>query len=384
MNAIQRAQSAASMAATRLHRELGTTFDGPVDVLSVARDLGVVLMMQPLDALLGFYVRGSTNAGIVINSQLPESLQRFTLAHEIGHHVLGHEGTADDEHAVDRFDSTSVTEAAAQSFASSLIMPAPLVMKALRDLPAVRAGERPTSSDAYLFSRQLGVSFAAGVWTLYGKNRIDLATARGFVRAGALSAKDALRGGSAVTDARADVWILTKANNDLDVMCRVGDEIRVQLPELPSSGREWRLRSGVLGQVEPDTESQLDWDGEDTITPSSLGAERSKLPVEGGVDLLSDDFFNDTDIVEDQSASPAVDPRQVNFPASLGTRELILTPTEAGGATLELELVNAWDPNAEGLEHYTLDLHVRPRQLGEAGLLAPERDRWVAEHSVAQ
>lgn len=369
------------MEATRLHRQLATQYNEPVDVLAIARSLDLVIMMQPLDALLGFYVRGAARAGIVVNSQLPESLQRFTLAHEVGHHVLGHEGTADDQHAVDRFDSSSVTEAAAQAFASSLIMPAPLVMRALRDLPAVQAGEKLKASDAYLFSRQLGVSFAAGVWALYGRRRIDLATARGFVKGGALAAKDTVRGGAAVTNARADVWVLTEANNDLDVLCRVGDEIRVQLPEQPSSGKEWRLRSTVHAQREWEDRPLLDWDGGDTIVTSRRDSEL-ELP-EGAIDLIGDDFFRDTDVVEDQSVRTEVDPRLIAFPSPAGIRELILSPTEVGDSTLEFELVNAWDPDSTGVDHYSLDLHVRSRQLGEAGLLAPERTAWAEAHSVA-
>lgn len=376
---VQRAQSEASTAATRLHRRLGTTFDGPVDVLAIARELGIVLMMQPLDALLGFYVRGEERAGVVINSQLPESLQRFTLAHEIGHHVLGHEGSIDDQHALDRFDSASITEAAAQAFASSLVMPIPLVARALRDLPAIKGGRRLSPSDAYLFSRQLGVSFSAGVWALHRQNQLDLATARAYIRAGSLSAKDAIRGGEAATNARADLWVLTQENHDLGVMCRVGDEIRVQLPEQPSSGREWRFRSGPRDSRPPAHRSTVQWDGVDTV--SEVNGWDDGDPDDAAIDLLRDDFFRDIDGVEDQTRVGVVDPRLISFPSAPGTRELVVTPTHEGDAVLELELVSAWDPTAEGSEHYSLDLHVRSRQLGDEGLLAPNRADWVAEHS---
>ena len=264
---VTQVQSAASMEATRLHLELGTSYDAPVDVLGVAKELDLVLMMQPLDNLLGFYVRGDLASGIVINSRVPESLQRFTLAHEIGHHVLGHEGTADDEHAMGRFDLSNLLEVAAQAFAASLLMPLPLQVRAVRDLPASRAGRRLQATDAYLFSRQLGVSYEAGTWALYRRGLINLTSARQFVKAGALRAKNELRGSDPVDNARADVWILGEENNDLSVMCRVGDEIHVQLPEDTSAGVAWLLRSPEtrgLFDLAPES-GQLQWSDDGVV-----------------------------------------------------------------------------------------------------------------------
>lgn len=391
--AAEQAQSAASMEATRLHRRLGTALNGPVDVLSIARHLGLVLMLQPLDSLLGFYVRGDEVSGVVINSRVPESLQRFTLAHEIGHHVLGHEGTADDEHAMGRFDSTSVVELAAQAFAASLLMPLPLANRALRDLPATRQSRRLQPADAYLFSRQLGVSYTAGVWALYRRQLLSLSTARAFIKQGSLVAKDAVRGKERerVSDARADVWTLTAENNDLSVMCRVGDEIHVQLPEDTSNGLAWLVRApsgGGLFDAIPDR--QLTWSSDDIrfeepVPGRPLSNDRAGAVAVDTIEIVEDEHVSTLDVegAEAERRGPFSDRQNLaerSFPTGEGVRSLTFVPREEGDSRVVLELTRPWDTKAPVVGRYELDLRVRPKRLAGQGLFAPTADAWVDEH----
>jgi Zn-dependent peptidase ImmA (M78 family)/predicted secreted protein len=385
-----RVQSAAAMEATRLHRELGTSYEAPVDVLGIARDLGLVLMMQPLDNLLGFYVRGDLASGIVINSRVPESLQRFTLAHEIGHHVLGHQGTADDEHAMGRFDPSNLLEVAAQSFAGSLLMPLPLQMQAIRDLPARRAGRPLQATDAYLFSRQLGVSYEAGTWTLYRRGFINLASAREFVKAGALRAKNQLRGSDPLDSARADVWMLGEENNDLSVMCRVGDEIHVQLPEDTSAGVAWLLRSPeTMGLFDHTPKSdQLEWSNDDVVVAANSLRPTPNFSIDDpAVELAKDehlaqagfDFSDGTDHSK-QLQLERLRSASDDFVVGGGTRELTFIPRREGDAKVRLELRRAWEDESPAISTYELDLRVRSRQLAGHGLFAPTPETWVDEY----
>jgi Zn-dependent peptidase ImmA (M78 family)/predicted secreted protein len=376
------------MEATRLHRRLGTSFDGPVDVLNIARELGLILMLQPLDSLLGFYVRGDERSGIVINNQIPESLQRFTLAHEIGHHVLGHEGTADDAHALGRFDPNNLLEQAAQAFASSLLMPLPLITSVLRDLPAVRQSRALEPADAYLFSRQLGVSYEAGVWALHRRHRLTLNSVRDFLKQGALAAKDSVRGQQRISDARADVWMLTEDNNDLSVMCRVGDEIHVQLPENTSTGLAWLVRAPAgRGLFDQNSGSQLMWSDEDEIGVDhsvGFGAQSSGSGTEDALELVDDQHLGA------RSSSPQtpltssshhdatnVDERPLG---EGGVRSLTFVPREEGDSRVVLELARPWDADAPALGRYELDLRVRSKRLEGQGLFAPTAEAWVDEH----
>lgn len=385
--ASEQVQARASMAATRLHREFGTTFDGPVDVLGIARRLDLVLMMQPLDNLLGFYVRGEHRSGIVINSQRPESLQRFTLAHEIGHHVLGHQDSADDQHAVDRFDSDSPVELAAQSFAASLLMPQPLINRALRDLTATRQARRLTPADAYLFSRQLGVSYEAGVWALFRNRKLPLLDARAFVKQGALSAKNDLRGHEPISDARADVWMLTQDNSDLSIMCRIGDEIHVQLPEDTSTGLAWLVRTPAIGGLfSPSLGAQLIWSGDDIHIadhPETGGGQDSQTDT--SLELIHDAHLTaqtEPHREEETSADLFAGDAAPTIYDGPGVRSLTFIPREEGNNHVLLELSRPWNSNAPAYDSYALDLRVRPKQLAEQGLLAPTTDAWADEHVV--
>lgn len=337
------------MEAARLHLKRQTPYDTPVDVLAIVRELGLVLMMQPLDGLLGFYVRADDACGIVINSRVPESLQRFTLAHEIAHHVLGHEGSADDEHAVERFDPSAEKEVAAQAFASSLLMPEPLVNRAIKSLPGFQSSSRLTAADAYLFSRQLGVSYSAGLWRLFGKRMLSYDDVQRFRKAGALAAKNDLRGDERVTNARADVWLLGPENSGLSILCRVGDEIRIDLPEDTSTGAGWLVRSPAV--------------------PSLFG------PHDGVQALPAPDVV----LVEDEHTSTAQfadDIWELDAGGTHDRRELIFVPTETGSFRVEMDLARPWEPSAV-IEQFELQLEVRGRQLAGQGLFAPTLDDWV-------
>ncbi|OFE18353.1 hypothetical protein BA895_11995 [Humibacillus sp. DSM 29435] len=342
-------QSRASMEASRLHSRRQTPYNAPVDVLAIVRELGLVLMMQPLDHLLGFYVRTEEVCGVVINSRVPESLQRFTLAHEIAHHVLGHDGSADDEHDVERFDPNADKEVAAQAFASTLLMPEPLVNRAIKALPAVQDSRRVAAADAYLFSRQLGVSFSAGLWRLFGKGILSYDDVRRFRKAGALAAKNDLRGDDRVTDARADVWLLGSENSGLSVLCRVGDEVRVDLSEDTSTGAGWLVNSPAI--------------------PSLFGPHN----------VAQADLNPDIVLVEDEhvpSAPPSDDVWSLDTGGASDRRQLIFVPTDTGSFRVQMDLARPWEPSTI-LAQFDLQLEVRTRQLAGQGLFAPTPEDWA-------
>lgn len=208
------------MAATRLHLELRTPLDAAVDPFRIATLLRLWVTTQPLDSLYGMYLRSGDAAGIVINSRHPRRLQNFTCAHELGHHVLGHPSATDHEEDVTAGgDGQAVREAAAQTFAASLLMPLPLVRRQLAQL-----GPRLRPEDVYVFSRNVDVSFTAAVWQLHALGHLERAAAKDFARRGAAAAKRALLGRSPLGDPRGDTWLID-AKRTAAVRCRVGDEV---------------------------------------------------------------------------------------------------------------------------------------------------------------
>lgn len=71
---------------------------------------------------------------IVINQLEPEYRQRFTMAHEIGHIILGHKGTSYRTENLEQYKDTisRMNEVAANNFAAELIMPKKLVFEVLK------------------------------------------------------------------------------------------------------------------------------------------------------------------------------------------------------------------------------------------------------------
>ncbi|MGE5501922.1 MAG: ImmA/IrrE family metallo-endopeptidase, partial [Ignavibacteriales bacterium] len=117
--------------AARLHRDLGIRSKiegrgGRVDVFGAILDLDLPLLFRPLKGLLGAYLPGPY-PGIMVTNQRPLQIQRFTGAHELGHAVMKHEGSLDDESILHRSPfgraSYNFVELAADAFASAFLTP---------------------------------------------------------------------------------------------------------------------------------------------------------------------------------------------------------------------------------------------------------------------
>ena len=92
---------AGALAAGRLHRRLDTQqligrHGGNVDVFGAIHALDLPLLLRPLRGLLGAYL-SSPAPGVLVTTERPMSIQRFTAAHELGHFFMRHEPSLDDE-----------------------------------------------------------------------------------------------------------------------------------------------------------------------------------------------------------------------------------------------------------------------------------------------
>ena len=103
-----------------------------IDVFDAITDLQIPLVFEALDELLGACVRvNSAAVGILVTTRRDLHMQRFTAAHELGHFVLGHEGSLDREvrmpgHTIGR----DIQEVEADAFAAEFLMPKWLVKAA--------------------------------------------------------------------------------------------------------------------------------------------------------------------------------------------------------------------------------------------------------------
>lgn len=97
----------------------------PVDPAQIALSMGIEVMDDPFLDHSGHYLRNAGEGPLIIyNSSEPRVRQKFTIAHELGHHVNGDDDVPRDTSAQFSSTSRSPIEAAANRFAAALLMPA--------------------------------------------------------------------------------------------------------------------------------------------------------------------------------------------------------------------------------------------------------------------
>ncbi|MDQ0138120.1 hypothetical protein J2T08_006065 [Neorhizobium galegae] len=117
-----------TLAAARLHAQLNLRGQveaqgGGVDVFSAIQTVDLPLLLRPLKGLLGAYLSDPC-PGVLVTTERPMSIQRFTAAHELGHFMLRHQPSLDDEESVlrrmpmDNQPAENFQEVEADAFAS--------------------------------------------------------------------------------------------------------------------------------------------------------------------------------------------------------------------------------------------------------------------------
>lgn len=244
----QQAARQGVLAAQREHQRLGTSLERRVEVFDIIADERIWLRSGRLGNLFGAYERYEDVAGILIHALHPLSVQRYTAAHEYGHHVLGHQASLDDKTLI--FDQVDdVAEVAAQAFAGEFTMPLQLVNFTLAQMGRRGTGLDLSAQDAYQFAVELGVSYAAAVTHLLTLRRISPATARRLRRETPQEIKKRI-GGIPPNNPWSDVWSLDETNVDRPVSLGLRDELDVALSETPSSGYRWRVVEPAGGIME--------------------------------------------------------------------------------------------------------------------------------------
>ena len=143
---LQAARSAAEKLAA-------ATTKPPVNVERLAGQLGVPIHLDKLGPTTsGLLVTKGTLAAIFVNSAEPPERQRFTIAHELGHHILQHYAKPGEHVHTDARGlvmqrgpraaaGIDPVEVAANQFAASLLMPTHLLR------PAVAAKSEPITEE---------------------------------------------------------------------------------------------------------------------------------------------------------------------------------------------------------------------------------------------
>ena len=205
--------------------------------------------------------------GVLITTQRPQNQQRFTAAHELGHHYLGHNPSLDDKSILGRAPfqarvGDDPQEVEAEAFAAVFLLP-----RWLLDWHC----ERQDWTDAdlldpikvYQLALRVGTSFKATVWTLHRYDVFDQATATAMANLKLKEVKRAILRGYKPADFKRDVWFLTDRDADMRLEGGPGDLVVVRLPEHSGSGYLWQVESieGEALAVVADSREEVDSDG---------------------------------------------------------------------------------------------------------------------------
>jgi Zn-dependent peptidase ImmA (M78 family) len=239
----------ATLAAARLHRDLGlqeaaVRDDGRIDIFEVIARLNLPLILRPLDGLLGAYLRDPA-PGVLITTKRPLSVQRFTAAHELGHHRLGHKPSLDDESMLRRAPFATgrdynLQEAEADAFAAAFLLPRWLVAWHCEqhgwDDAALQHPE-----NAYQLALRAGTSYTATCWTLLRYRILDRSTANQLANVEPKTIKKSLLGKVHPSNFFGDVWLLTDRDGGTRIEGSSSDLLVMRLTEHAGSGYLWRF-----------------------------------------------------------------------------------------------------------------------------------------------
>ncbi|MGD0958777.1 MAG: ImmA/IrrE family metallo-endopeptidase [Methylomonas sp.] len=209
-----------------------------IDPSRIAEETGITVMFQPLDKLLGAFLREENRLGILINLARPAGLIHMTCAHELGHFFLNHPTTADTKIA--DVHQSELIERQADQFAYSLLAPNWLITLIARIKNWGRI-ELQKPEIIYQLSLRLGISFSATIFSLVRHNHISNAIGNNISGIAPAKLKKQLLGNFKIKNPNSDVWLLDKADSQLIIEPRVDDVFVLELQSHFSSGYIWEL-----------------------------------------------------------------------------------------------------------------------------------------------
>jgi predicted secreted protein len=239
--------AAASGAALHAHRQYGIDRHKRIDIFDILRHSAVEVFFRPLKRICGAFVpSGDGLPGVLINSQLPLSRQRYTAAHEFGHFFLGHKTASIDKllgrAEIGELNSWSFEDSIAEAFAAFFLMPAALVDAGIRELNVSTL----TPQSIYFLSLKMGTSYRATVNQLHTLKRLTVRQAEQLRRQQPKLIKHRV---SDHAVGRRDVWMVDEQWDGQPIFPATDDTVVLRLSEFPTSGYAWgwdRKPDGLL------------------------------------------------------------------------------------------------------------------------------------------
>jgi predicted secreted protein len=218
-----------------------------VDVFASIDRTGAALMFQPLDKLLGAFMKQNGAAGIILNTGRPLGMQRFTAAHELGHLTLGHDPHADDEGILrrgpmpsgSRFGGVAPEEREADAFASYFLLP-PHLISAQMNAQGWDVHSFSSPEIVYQASLRFGTSYSGTVYGLERERVIGSGLRRELLKSRPQTLKLALLEDQPLPNTRrSDVWHLTEKDEGAVIEAGRDDLFLLRLNEATGAGYVW-------------------------------------------------------------------------------------------------------------------------------------------------
>lgn len=240
----------ASAEAQRLHKRLGSEAmvrerGGGVDVFGAIRSFGIMLLFRPLPPkLLGGYFP-PPDLGVIVTTERSLAIQRFTGAHELAHHVLGHPVSVDPIAILGRDPKSprntyDLNETAADAFAGDFLLPYWIF-----ETHAARQGwDADSFADprvVYQLSLRVGASFEATARQMLANDFIHRTTFNRLLKVERKSIKQDLLNGHQLENWRRNVWLLTERDQGTIIQGAPNDVFLFRLKQKSGAGYLWSL-----------------------------------------------------------------------------------------------------------------------------------------------
>jgi len=222
---------------------------GPIDVNRVIVEMNVPLIFRRLKDILGACLM-EPKPGILVSTERPRSVQRYTAAHELGHLILKHSPSIDADISEGETlhrapvqnagvaDEIMLQEIAAEAFANEFLMPLWLVMDHVKRQKWNRES-LGMPNVVYQLSLRLGVSYQAACWGLFNHNINDIDVTRDLLTWSPQKLKEQVLPGLERPSPRTDIWHLTEKDSGAPFEMQVHDILVVDLVEHSASGYRW-------------------------------------------------------------------------------------------------------------------------------------------------
>ena len=247
----------ATAAANKLHFKYGLKSredmgENCIDVFDIIHQENVCLCFGKLDKLHGAYLPSKNKKeGVLINSSHPLQLQRFTAAHELGHHVMKHKPSLDTDilrrATTSNYNSkdigNSLQEMEADNFASAFLMPRWLIIKHLKSMgETLEYFTNPVN--VYQMSLRLGVSYKAFCLALLSNNFSSYEKVQELLKIEPKIIKRKIISDEIIdsTNKWADVWKIDESSKSYKIVGSLNDIFILELDESPSTGYIWDFK----------------------------------------------------------------------------------------------------------------------------------------------